>query len=90
MTVWSITSAPHVTGPLRGNKQRDRRDDERRELAGGPQELTGHDQEDRAERGSQHSAAAAEHGRYDHVHADCDIDHGADRGGAEVEHQQCA
>ena len=57
---------------------------------GRPQEFAGDDQEDRAERGAQHGAAAAEHGGDDDVDADGDVDHGADRGGAEIEHQQRA
>ena len=55
-----------------------------------PQELAGDDQEDRAERRAEDGAPAAEHGGDDDVDADGDVDDGADRRGAEVEHQQRA
>ena len=48
------------------------------------------DQEHRAERGAEDGAPAAEHRRDDDLHADRDVDEGADRGGAHVEDHQRA
>ena len=56
----------------------------------GRRSFAGDDQEDRAERGAEHGAPPAEHRGDDDLHADGDVDEGADRGGAEIEHHQRA
>ena len=72
------------------DEERHRRDDEGGEIAERPQRLAGADQEHRAQHRAEDGAPAAEHRPDDHLHADGDVDEGADRGRAEIEDHQRA
>src|ERR1700733_14056858 len=84
------SSAQEAAGEEQHHKQRNRRHDEGRKLAGRSQEFAGDDQEDRAQRGTEHGATSTEYSRDDHVHSDRDVDDSADRGGAEREDEKRA
>ena len=82
--------AKEAAGEQKHDDKGDCRDDEGREIAQRAKRLAHRDQEDGAKHGAKNGAPAAEHGANDHLDADRHVDQCADRGGAEIKHQQRA